>query len=148
MVDKELLNAQKELAAHTFDKAQAYTNVVLLAGYAGFFAIWSFIRPDITKEQVFWSGLLIALSLTAYMLWEIYGSFYRSRSLLCLAKAVNNPDKFHELLEQHKLDEQARIIFLGQIWVVVFGFTVLTGFSAIGILLWAFVSTLWKIYFA
>ncbi|NTV05451.1 MAG: hypothetical protein HGA59_02950 [Chlorobiaceae bacterium] len=148
MVDKELLNAQKELAAHTFDKAQAYTNVVLLAGYAGFFAIWSFIRPDITNEQVFWSGLLIALSLTAYMLWEIYGSFYRSRSLLCLAKAVNNPDKFHELLEQHKLDEQARIIFLGQIWVVVFGFTVLTGFSAIGILLWAFVSTLWKIYFA
>lgn len=148
MVDQELLNAQKELTAHTFDKAQAYTNVVLLAGYAGFFAIWSFIKPDITKEQVFWSGLLIALSLTAFMLWEIYGSFYRSRSLLGLAKAVNNPAKFHELLEQHKIDEHARIIRFGRIWVVVFGFTVLTGFSAIGILLWAFVSGLWKFYCA
>ncbi|RFC37966.1 MAG: hypothetical protein DID89_2727548617 [Candidatus Nitrotoga sp. CP45] len=148
MVDKELLNAQKELTALTFGQAQAYTNVVLLAGYAGFFAIWSFIKPYITKEQVLWSGLLIALSLTAFMLWEIFRQFHQSRSLLELKRALNDPANFHGLLVQHKAKEQTRIIHLGSIWAVVFVFTILTGFSAIGILLWAFVCALWKVNYA
>jgi len=63
MIDREILEAQKELLAHTFSQAQAYTNVILVAGYAGFFAIWSFIKPELTKATVFWSGLLISLSL-------------------------------------------------------------------------------------
>ena len=53
---------------------------------------------------------------------------------------------FHELLVQYKAKEQTRIIQFGRIWAVVFGSTILTGLSAIGILLWAFVSALWKNY--
>lgn len=148
MVDKDLLNAQKELTAHTFSQAQAYTNLVLVAGYAGFFAIWSFIKTDMSRAQIFWSGLLITLSLTTFMVWEIYASFCRSKSLLGLARAVNDPENFLAHLHSHKADEQNRVIRHGRAWAVAFAFTVLTGFSAIGILLWAFVCGLWKVYCA
>ena len=91
MKNHELWNAQKELLAHSYGHAQAYTTVVLLAGYAGFFAVWTFLKQDLSKEQVFSSGLLIALSLSSYIIWEVYQAFYRSRTLLGLTKAVQNP---------------------------------------------------------
>lgn len=34
MVDRDLLEAQKELTSHAFGQAQAYTNLILVAGYA------------------------------------------------------------------------------------------------------------------
>lgn len=148
MKNHELLNAQKELLAHSYGHAQAYTTVVLLAGYAGFFAVWTFLKQDLSKEQVFSSGLLIALSLSSYIIWEVYQSFYRSRTLLGLNKAIQNPDNFEILLAAHKKNEQERLISFGRVWVFVFWFTVSTGFSAVSILIYAFIDTLWTLYTA
>ena len=146
MINRDLLNAQKELVAHTFTQAQAYTNVVLLAGYAGFFAIWAFLKPDLSKGQVFWSGLLIALSLATYVLWEVYQSFSRSRSILGLANAVATPERFHELLERYRVAEQDRLIQMRRAWVVAFSVTVVSGVLAILVLLAAFVQVLFALY--
>ena len=146
MINRELLNAQKELLAHSFGHAQAYTSVVLLAGYAGFFAIWSFLKNDLSKVQTFSSGLLIALSLSSYIIWEVYQSFYRSRSLLGLATAIEHPENLEELLAEYRRLERDRVIWLGRVWIFVFGLTVLTGFSAAGILMWAFIETLCMVY--
>jgi hypothetical protein len=146
MIDRDQLNVQKELLAHAYSQAQAYTNVVLLAGYAGFFAIWAFLKPDLSKSQIFWSGLLIALSLGTYVLWEVYQSFFRSQSLLGLSRAVQDPANFQRLFIAHKRAEQERVIRFGQAWLVAFTVTVVAGVAAIGILLWAFVSTLWALH--
>lgn len=146
MINRDLLNAQKELIAHAFGQAQAYTNVVLLAGYAGFFGIWSFLKPELSKSQLFWSALLVSLSLAAFILWEVYQSFYRSRSILSLARTVEDPARFSELVEQYRLDEFDRVITLRRVWVVAFSFCVVTGFGGVCVLLWAFVQTLWSLY--
>ena len=150
MIGRELLNAQKELTAHNFSQAQAYSNVILLAGYGGFFAVWSFMKPEFTKLEVFLSGFLIALSLVAFMVWEIYACFYRSRSNISLSKAVTkavkNPSDFHQLLSQHNDAEHTRIIRFGRVWAIFFGFSIVTGFSAIFIILWAFMKGLWRLY--
>jgi hypothetical protein len=148
MKNQELWNAQKELLAHSYGHAQAYTTVVLLAGYAGFFAVWTFLKQDLSKGQVFSSGLLIALSLSSYIIWEIYQAFHRSQALLGLNKAVLDPKNFDTLLAEYKKTQQDRTIRLGRIWIFVFGFTVLTGFSAVSILIYAFIDTLWRMYVA
>ncbi len=62
VINRDLLDAQKELLAHTYGHAQAYTSVVLLAGYTGFFATWSFLKDDLSKLQILASGLLICSS--------------------------------------------------------------------------------------
>ena len=146
MTNQDLWNAQKELLAHAYGHAQAYTTVVLLAGYAGFFAIWSFLKQDLSKGQVFSSGLLIALSLSAYIIWEVYQAFHRSRALMGLNKALLDIQNFDKLLAEYKAIEQNRVITLGWVWVFVFGFTLLTGFSAVSILMYAFIDVLWTMY--
>jgi len=146
IVDRELLSAQKELLAHAFGQAQAYTNVVLAAGYAGFFAIWSFLKPELSKVQIFWSALLVSVSLATFILWEVYQVSYRSRSLLSLARAVDDPARFHEHMLKYRQSEQDRLIELKRLWVGTYAVTVLTGFAGVGVLLWAFVQTLWRHY--
>ena len=143
MVDREILEAQKELLAHTFSQAQAYTNVILVAGYAGFFAIWSFLKPDMTKATVFWSGLLISLSLAGFIAWEVYNMFFRSRSILGIARAVKYPEQFEQLMLNHTKAEQERLITYGRIWLMQLPFVVVTGFGAIAILISAFIHGLW-----
>lgn len=146
MINREILEAQKELLAHTFSQAQAYTNIILVAGYAGFFAIWSFIRQDLSKQQIFWSGLMISISLAVFIAWETYGMFFRSRSVMGIAKAVNDPPNFERLLLTHQKNEHERIIRFGRVWIVVLVVVVGTGFSAIGMMLWAFIQGLWRFY--
>lgn len=146
MINRDLLNAQKELLAHAYGQAQAYSSVILLAGYAGFFAIWSFLRQDISKAQIFISGFLIAVSLTSYIVWEVYQAYYRSRSLLGLNRAIQDPNNFENLLAEHKKAEHDRQIWFGRIWITVFGFAVITGFSAVAVMLWAFIDTLYRMY--
>lgn len=147
MINRELVDAQKELLAHAYGHAQKYTSVVLLAGYAGFFTIWSYLREDFSKGQVFSSGFLISLSLSTYIIWEVYQAFHRSRSLLGLNKVVLDPKNFSTLLAEYNKAEHQRAIIFGRVWVFVFGFTGLTGLSAVGILMYAFIEKLWFTYY-
>lgn len=141
-----LLEAQKELLSFAFSQAQAYTNVVLIGGYAGFFGIWTQMANGITQATKFWSGLLISLSIGGFIVWELYGMVSRSQSLMGIARAVNSPEKYEELISQHKVHEQARMIRLGRLWVCAIAFIASTGFSALGIMLSAFIHGLWLSY--
>ena len=146
MTDRELLDAQKELLAHTFSQAKAYTNVILVAGYAGVFAIWSFLKDDLTKATAFSSGLLISISLALFIAWEVYSMFFRSQSILGVARALEDPDRFEQLMLDYRTSEQERIIRYGRIWLIQLPLVVATGFGAIGVLVSAFVHGLWLTY--
>jgi len=146
MTPRDPIDVQKELIAHAFSQAQAYTNVVLSAGYAGFFAIWSFLKPDLSKGETFWSALLVSVSLTAFILWEVYQSFYRSRSILGLAETVKDPSRFQAAIEKYKREEHSRVLSLKRVWVVAFSLAVVTGFGGILVLIYAFIRSLIKLY--
>ncbi len=145
-MSKELLEAQKELLESTFNKAMAYTNMIIFAGYASFFAIWNFTKPQLSDTQILWSALLISVSLIFFVLFEIYGMFHRSRSMLGLVKVVNNPDKFESFLLEHKNIEQGRAVTLGRIWLIIFPISVITGVCGAGVLIWAFITQLLETY--
>ena len=145
-MNKDLYEAQKDLLESTFSKAMAYTNTVILAGYASFFGIWNFTKPQLTNNQILWSAVLMSVSLIAFVLFEIYGMFYRSKSLLGLANVVNNQETFNKKLLEHKEKEQTRSIVHGRIWLFVFPVSVISGVSAAGILLWAFIAQLFQAY--
>lgn len=147
MINREVLNAQKELLSSTFSQAQAYTNVILVAGYAGFFGIWTQMANEITKATKFWSGLLISLSIGGFIAWEVYGMVMRSKSLLGIARAVNEPGRFEELILEHKAKEQDRMIQFGRVWLIALPFIAGTGFLALGIMLSAFIHGLWLTYY-
>ncbi|MGN6229475.1 MAG: hypothetical protein ACTHNM_18765 [Dyella sp.] len=146
MVNREVLEAQKELLASSFSQAQAYTNVILAAGYAGFFGVWGFVRSELTRGTVFWSALLVTISLAMFVAWEILGMYMRSRTLIGIAQAVAQPERFEELMLEYKRTAQERSIRFGRLWLITVVGTVTTGFGAFCILLSAFVHGLWLTY--
>lgn len=146
MANKELIEAQKEILASTFSQAQAYTNLIIAAGYAGFFGIWSFVKDDLTRGTMFWSALLISLSLAAFIAFEIYGMYYRSVTLIGIANALDDAERFESLILRHRAEEKERAIVFGRLWLGVLSFTVVTGFLALFILLSAFIHGIWMIY--
>ncbi len=145
-MSNELLEAQKELLSSSFSHAQAYTNAVILGGYASFFAIWNFTKPQLTDGQILWSALLMSLSLMSFVAFEIYGMIFRSQSILELAKAVNDPGHFETLLKEHKEKEKTRATKYGKVWVIALAISVSAGFGAAGVLMWAFIRELFKLY--
>lgn len=111
MNQPSLLEAQKELLSSTFGQAQAYTNVVLVAGYAGFFGIWSFVRDDLSRGTMFISALLITISLGFFVLWEVAGMIMRNNVLTSLATVVADEAKFAEGLAAYKRKRQEQNTF-------------------------------------
>ena len=145
-IDRQVIEAQKELLAHTFSQAQSYTNVILIAGYAGFFAIWTQFGADMTRATRFWSGLLISLSVAGFIAWEVYGMIQRSQAMLGIARAVNDPERFEELMDQQRATEHERAIQVGRAWLFALPFIAGTGFLALSIILSAFIHGLWLTY--
>ncbi len=146
MINREIIDVQKELLAHTFSAAQSYTNLILVAGYAGFFAIWSQLGADMTKATMFWSGLLISLSIGGFIAWEMYGMITRSRSMLGIARAVNDPERYEELMQQQRITQHDRAVQVGRAWLVALPFIAGTGFMGLIVIISAFIHGLWVMY--
>jgi hypothetical protein len=143
MAEQGLFEAQKELLSSTFGQAQTYTNVVLAAGYAGYFGVWSFVRNDLGRATMFASALLITISLGAFVLWEVIGMYMRNSVLIRLASVVADEEQFAVRLAAYKKERQDQNIRLIPVWKVVLAITVLTAVVAYFILLSAFVHGLW-----
>lgn len=146
MVDRKMLEAHKELVAHAYSQAQAYTNLIMVAGYAGYFTLWGFIRDYLTRATEFWSALLLSVSLSGFVLWEVYCMYCRSQSLLSLSRPIKKPEHFKELLEKHESDERERDITLGRLWIFQLFFVAGTGFAAVIIMISALVHCIWRLY--
>lgn len=147
MKNREMLEAQKELLAHTFSQAQSYTNLIIVAGYAGFFAIWTQMASEMAPATRFWSGLLISLSVAGFIGWEVYGMILRSKAMLEIARAVNDPQRYEELMIEHRAKQNDKAIQIGRIWLIALPFIAGTAFLALLIILSFFIHSLWVTYF-
>lgn len=98
-----------EIQSQLFDKAATYSNLIMVAGYAGAFTVWGNIKSQLTAEANLWIALLLGFSLCAFVSYQIFKMggyvlhFLRVRSLL----AENLPiEIFFE--KWNALDIQAR----------------------------------------
>lgn len=96
------LQAQKDLIREANQSAERYTSVIMVVGYAGLFTIWAQQKTEFTPATSFAAGILLSLSLLAFIAWEIYGMVIRSRSGFAMAKAVEDPELFHQRMREHR----------------------------------------------
>jgi hypothetical protein len=142
VTEQRRLEAVKELTAHSFSQARAYTNVVLAAGYAGLFGLWSTFKDALPQQAKLLCGLLIATSLALFLCWELLGMFVRHRMLAGMTRLLSAGDAFEGLLENHAAKErnlQIRVLIL---WPYFLWPTIVTGFGAFFVLLFSFVQRL------
>lgn len=94
---EKLAQAQLKLLTTSYDRAAAYTTVIVFSGYAGFFALWQLTKDDITRDQALWSALLLLVSLTAFVCFEVGKMIYVSVQVFRKARALESADNRQSL---------------------------------------------------
>jgi len=144
----ELADTQIKLLTAVFDKSTAYTNLMIIAGYAGFFSLWQITKDYLSKPQVLWSALLVFISLISFVLFEVTKMIVIQQDISSKAKALQlpevrqNPQVLVKRLEEiGNTHERINFKFM-RYWVVTMVVTLSCGLSGAGILAFAFISGL------
>ncbi len=129
-----------KVQAALYDKAASYTNLILAAGYAGFFATWTNVKADLTKFESAASALCIAVSLMVFITWEVVVMIASARGIRGMQAALDGPPKeTQKRLADAKLIGQKRAVRIRRWWIYVLIATILPGVAGAGILLAALV---------
>jgi len=122
-----------------FDKAAAYTSLIVVAGYAGMFSIWAFVSEFLSRAATIAVALLLALSLVVFVCYEIYKMILGATQMMGLSKLVNPPRSNVELLadfQTYEMERKRKSSTPRQIaiWVVSLSICVLSALAAVALL--------------
>jgi hypothetical protein len=134
-----------EINTRVFEKAQAYVNVITIAGYAGGFAIRSSIRSSLPLKLNVAVATSLGMSLVGFVIWEVFVMIVRARNFQKLRPLLLDqmtPEKFFEKLRKLQEDETRSNARLMRTWSVVLFFCLVTALFAIGLLFYNFFAIL------
>lgn len=147
-VASEILDAQIKIVTAAYNQATAYTNLILLGGYAGFFGLWQLTKEYLSREQALWSALLVLVSLLFFILFEVVKMVVSTKATLGKARVLQSPEMLSTptralaaLKEVESSIEHALGPFM-RYWGVTVFVCLVTALVAAGILAYAFISGL------
>ena len=85
---REFYDAVVSFQAKALSEAASYNQVIVLAGYAAFFAIWSAVSSSLPKSIVLTSGGLMTVSVIVYVSWTIANMSFLKTHNEAMAAAV------------------------------------------------------------
>ena len=88
---RKLQDGLLQITSATFDKASAYTNLVMFAGYGCFFALWSLLKADLAPIPTAVAAILMAISASTFGLYEVYKMAYTAIAMNGLTDLLDNP---------------------------------------------------------
>lgn len=139
---KQQLQAAHDLISKLHSQSVSYTNLILVAGYAAFFTLWSQLNDKLPPFIFNLAGLLIVASLLCFISWEVTKMIWGNLSIRRVQKELdsappgpNTMAKFQEALTS--FDKKS-----GKIWVWFLFPTIAFGVGA-GLLLLGFF--IWKL---
>lgn len=109
------LEVQKEVLVETFNQAKAYTNVIMVAGYAGAFALWQ-SQSNLTPATSLAVGLLLAISISTFIGWEIFGMIQRFKSIAALRQSIEHPERFVEEISRYQANAIRQVRQVERLW--------------------------------
>lgn len=122
-----------------YDKAAAYTNLIIVAGYIGFFTVWGNMKDTLSEGEMLLSAFCITFSLVFFVFWEVVKMIINSSVYRGLIEVINAPpNQFEEKLQEQQKSEQRLQIRLLRAWFVILILTVVPGVIGAGVLLWSF----------
>ena len=140
--DKQIKAAQ-ELTTQLQSNATAYTNLVLVAGYAGFFTFWATLSSKLPPWLYVVTGLLIIVSLLAFIGWEVTKMVWSALHLNKVQQDLSGKPG-PEVLAQFQSSLQRFAKASNRVWVWFLVPTVVCGFGAGLCVLGFFVWRIWR----
>jgi hypothetical protein len=149
MTDEEtrqhIVEQQIKLLTASYDKAMAYTNLIIIAGYAGFFGLWNLCKDLLSQKQETYSALFMLCSLTIFVLFEVFKTFSIQAQNRKMAKIFFSPEAnktletYRAALQTFEIEDKKSRIHFYRFWVCAFIPTLAFGILADGILVLAFI---------
>ena len=86
-----------ELQSSMFNRAAAYTNIILVGGYAGAFTIWNFTRSQLTPRATIVVALFLSISLVTFIAFEVFKMIWTAVELkkqVLILRTAKSPTEF------------------------------------------------------
>mgnify|MGYP001260409379 FL=1 len=147
-VAKAIIESHVKILSAGYDKAVTYTNVIVIGGYASFFGLWSVSKPYLSAVQARWAGLIMLLSVSTFVFFEVYKMVVTTRELhkrtqiLQNPEAQDNPTIWLAKLEEYEQNCRRENIAFIRIWGANVIVAVVSAVVAVGILGFSFVNGL------
>ncbi|WP_137718700.1 hypothetical protein [Methylobacillus flagellatus] len=146
---KRAVDLNIKSTAHFYDQHKKYTQVIITAGYALFFGLWSITKDYSDNWAIFLAGLMIAISASSFVLFEVFKTMLvtsligtRSRALIN-AKADDRLDQITNHLESASRHDDVINLLEYRVWLPTYWLSVLTGVVGIAVLLTSYCKNLW-----
>jgi hypothetical protein len=136
-LERQKVDAVINFASAVFDKAAAYENIIIAAGYVAFFSVWAATAEHLTRTAVLWSGGLISISLIAYVMWHVLQMSVRLKTQPAFGKIVQDnpaPDEFLRRWQEVETQQNKDSIIMLRVWPYFFLTSLVTGLAG-GVLL-------------
>lgn len=143
-----MVELQTKIVTTSYDKATAYTNVIIVAGYAAFFGLWTLTKTYVSKPLAIWAALLMCISAGTFVFFEIYKMVFignqLNRQILTLGERIKNKSATEVLKELQDLESYSKRAALRfqPVWRVVLLLAVATGLGAFLVLSGSFIYAL------
>lgn len=129
-IDKRLMSNDAVL----FDKAQTYMNFVVTLGYAGFFAIWNFVRGFMEPWDMKLVAVMLGLSLLVFILWTLIAMVVSARAVTRVGAAIRGTLVDREQLLEAVQNAESKNLEIGlrlqRFWLPTFSVAVFLGVGA------------------
>jgi len=86
---KSVLEQRKEILASMYTGMSNYTNLIVLAGYAGLFSLWGFGKGYLGSMSKIWIIISLLLSLAFFVGAEVFKMIYHAIYLRKISKNLN-----------------------------------------------------------
>ena len=140
--DKRIEDMIKIVSA-LYDKAAAYANLIMAAGYAAFFAVWANMKALMSPAQMRISALAMTVSLIIFVSWELTKMIRTSLSLKKQLDLANSEgEEFAKKFAEHQKEQRAVNVKFLAVWPYVLGAAIVPAVIAAGVLLYAFIGGL------
>lgn len=124
--EQRAIDAQKEIISHLFDKSYNYVTVVVAGAFAAYFTTLGTVSARLNDIQLRWSALLMTISLTIFVFWEVFNMAFIG---------------YHNLKGDYGLMTKTPR-WTQVIWAVVLFVTISTAVPAIGLSIYAYLNGL------
>lgn len=145
---EKIIETQIKILTASYDKGMAYINVIVIAGYAAFFGLWSLTKSYLTKDSAMWAALLMLVSAATFVFFQVYQMVFIAQSLhskyLNLDQKLVGKPAQTILAELKALEESGKksALLLLSIWRVQLLIAVITALLAFAVLGCAYVRAL------
>lgn len=139
---QEFIQKQKEIIRSSYEQAKSYSNIIMMGGYAGLFAIWNFTKLYLVCWQVMAVGLLSLVSVLTFVLLETYGVWLRATQTTNLISQLQKAEKLGSFPADYGKQELKRSETLAKVWPFFFFTALGTALLAALILVSSFVTKL------